>query len=359
MLTKPRVPGLMQNRYPGTLLDPASAGIEMEDLLDDDDYYDFSEDGPDDGDSMEDEVAAHLGMPVDSFAQMVASRTPITWRQFSQLMSGSGRDRAAMARAVANRSSPWDDETIIKCTFEALIPAFDPRPGRSNVNQTLEVELPAVVNDATFFCSGSSNSSTSGAPQHSSASSNASRTLPKKDIDGQLRFFLRGPNMAGVDNVTVEMDDDSSSLFRYMQIINNNVNWATKNDRARRIWEPTYSICYCSADQPANIEPTRIPCEEQSTPAQVNQCLELIGLLSRIQEKLPEAEISPSVFVSDKMTLKITQVLSDALVVAARALPEWCSRLVYKFPCLFTVETRNMYMQVGVFFLTKSFSHQN
>uniref|UniRef100_A0A1I7V093 E3 ubiquitin-protein ligase n=1 Tax=Caenorhabditis tropicalis TaxID=1561998 RepID=A0A1I7V093_9PELO len=291
--------GLMQSRYPVTLLDPGAA------------------DGPDDGDSMEDEVAAHLGMPVDSFAK---------------LMSGSNRERAAMARVVASsRTPPWEDETVVKCSFEALIPAFDPRPGRSNVNQTLEVELPPVFNEF-----GNSKSSSS--------------TKRHKD---QVRFFLRGPNMSGVDNITVEMDDDSCSLFHYMQIINNNANWATKSDRSRRIWEPTYSICYCAYDQ-KNIDVSSIPDGESTTPLLVNQCLETIGLLSRIQESMPEAEISPNVFISDKLTLKITQVLSDALVVAARALPEWCSRLIYKYPCLFTVETRNMYMQATAFGVSRT-----
>ncbi|EGT44701.1 hypothetical protein CAEBREN_31965 [Caenorhabditis brenneri] len=322
---------LMQNRYPVTLLDPAGAGIEMDEMMDDDDYYDFSEDGPDDGDSVEDEVAAHLGLPVDSFASMVASRTPITWRQFSELMSGSNRERAAMARAVASSRSPWEDETVVKCSFEALIPAFDPRPGRSNVNQTLEVELPANVNEFGSTRAASSN---------------------KKSRE-QVRFFLRGPNMSGVDNITVEMNDDSSSLFRYMQLINNNANWATKSDRGRRIWEPTYSICYCSHDQD-KVEVSNIPDEESCTPPQVNQCLETIRLLSCIQETMPLAEITPNVFISDKLTLKITQVLSDALVVAARALPEWCSRLIYKYPCLFSVETRNMYMQATAFGVSRT-----
>ncbi|CAI2350375.1 unnamed protein product [Caenorhabditis sp. 36 PRJEB53466] len=339
--------GLMANRYPVTLLDPAhGGGLEMDDLMDDDDYYDFSEDGPDEGDSMEDEVAAHLGMPVDSFASMVAAR----------------RDRAAMARAVAagSRGSPWDDESVIKCTFEALIPAFDPRPGRSNVNQTLEVELPGVVNDSSFFSNTPLNipaSSGSGGGQQAPAPTVRNIIPPstvRNDSDTQLRFFLRGPNMSGVDNVTVEMDDDASSLFRYMQAINNNVNWATKNDRSRRIWEPTYSICYCSADQPCTIEVSKIATEESQTPTRVNQCLEMLGLLSRIQEAMPDAEIQPSVFISDKLTLKITQVLSDALVVAARALPEWCSRLVYQYPYLFTVDTRNMYMQATAFGVSRT-----
>lgn len=29
----------------------------------------------------------------------------------------------------------WDDEFVLKRQFAALIPAFDPRPGRTNVNQ--------------------------------------------------------------------------------------------------------------------------------------------------------------------------------------------------------------------------------
>lgn len=29
----------------------------------------------------------------------------------------------------------WDDEFVLKRQFSALIPAFDPRPGRTNVNQ--------------------------------------------------------------------------------------------------------------------------------------------------------------------------------------------------------------------------------
>jgi hypothetical protein len=33
------------------------------------------------------------------------------------------------------RRKPWDDEYVLKRKFSALIPAFDPRPGRTNVNQ--------------------------------------------------------------------------------------------------------------------------------------------------------------------------------------------------------------------------------
>lgn len=43
----------------------------------------------------------------------------------------------------------WDDEFVLKRQFSALIPAFDPRPGRTNVNQIAEIEVPQSVDVAT------------------------------------------------------------------------------------------------------------------------------------------------------------------------------------------------------------------
>lgn len=37
----------------------------------------------------------------------------------------------------------WDDEFVLKRQFSALIPAFDPRPGRTNVNQISDLDIPA------------------------------------------------------------------------------------------------------------------------------------------------------------------------------------------------------------------------
>ena len=39
------------------------------------------------------------------------------------------------------RRRTWDDEYVLKRQFSALIPAFDPRPGRTNVNQTQDFEI--------------------------------------------------------------------------------------------------------------------------------------------------------------------------------------------------------------------------
>lgn len=60
------------------------------------------------------------------------------------------------ARPTKRRS--WDDEYVLKRQFSALIPAFDPRPGRTNVNQTTGryiyrkiVFYPSFVKDAILF----------------------------------------------------------------------------------------------------------------------------------------------------------------------------------------------------------------
>lgn len=42
---------------------------------------------------------------------------------------------AGAARGGGRR--PWDDDFVLKRQFSALIPAFDPRPGRTNLNQTV------------------------------------------------------------------------------------------------------------------------------------------------------------------------------------------------------------------------------
>uniref|UniRef100_A0A158P7N2 E3 ubiquitin-protein ligase n=1 Tax=Angiostrongylus cantonensis TaxID=6313 RepID=A0A158P7N2_ANGCA len=225
----------------------------------------------------------------------------------------------------------WDDELVLKCSFQALIPAFDPRPGRTNVNQTQDVELPSVV------------------PDPAQAKPRFSQT-----DEASLRLFLRGPNMSGIENVTIEMAADDHSLFYYAQALVGAIDWGAKCERSRRVWEPTYNLIYEDASLPYVTKFSPISSDDSKVPPAVDECLEVIGLLSRIGERFPDAQISPQVFISDKLTLKLTQELSDALVVAARAMPDWCERLIYGYPCLFSAETKNMYMQATAFGVSRT-----
>ncbi|VDM81009.1 unnamed protein product, partial [Strongylus vulgaris] len=160
--------------------------------------------------------------------------------------------------------------------------------------------------------------------------------------------------MSGVENVTLEMAADDHSLFYYVQSLVGAIDWGTKCERSRRVWEPTYTLIYEDASLPYVTKFSQISSDYSKVPPAVNECLEVIGLLSRIGERFPDAQLSPQVFISDKLTQKLTQELSDALVVAARAMPDWCERLIYTYPCLFSAETKNMYMQATAFGVSRT-----
>ncbi|CAI4227539.1 unnamed protein product [Auanema sp. JU1783] len=314
--------GLMQ-----TVMDPNNTPLEVEELLDEDDYFD-EEDGNEE--DMDDEF--HLDVPVESLLSAFGSRNEksysLNWKQLSQLMGSTLESKFRECRSSSRFTRSWDEDIVLKCAFPALIPAFDPRPGRTNVNQTQEVELPSVVPEAS-----------NQKPQNDSTS---------------LRLFLRGPNMPGISNVTVEMKDDDESVFRYVQDLINIIKWESKFERNRRVWEPTYSLIYEDSNCPPITIASDIPLESDAVPETVNECLEVIRLLARVVERLPDAQITPQVFISDKITLKLTQELSDALVVASRALPLWCERLVYTYPCLFAMETRNMYINATAYGVSRA-----
>lgn len=50
-----------------------------------------------------------------------------------------------------SKRDAWDDEFILKRHFSALIPAFDPRPGRTNVNQTSDIDIPPPPDDSILM----------------------------------------------------------------------------------------------------------------------------------------------------------------------------------------------------------------
>jgi len=77
----------------------------------------------------------------------------------------------------------WDDEFVLKRQFLALIPAFDPRPGRTNINQTQDFSIPAP-----------------GSTEASQSEVLETVAQPK------LALFLRGPSQPGVCTVMLFMD---------------------------------------------------------------------------------------------------------------------------------------------------------
>lgn len=51
----------------------------------------------------------------------------------------------------SSKRRAWDDEFVLKRQFSALIPAFDPRPGRTNINQVSNVLVSNKLDTLIFF----------------------------------------------------------------------------------------------------------------------------------------------------------------------------------------------------------------
>lgn len=71
----------------------------------------------------------------------------------------------------------WDDEYVLKGQFSALIPAFDPRPGRVNVNQTTDLDVP---------------------PPGTTEKTEGSTPVIDTTHQPKIQLYLRGPNIPGV-----------------------------------------------------------------------------------------------------------------------------------------------------------------
>eukprot|EP00116_Pleurobrachia_bachei_P006098 sb/3466360/ len=90
-------------------------GVDMDIGDDDDDDDDDDDEDDDDDDEEEDDLGYDIDLESD--------------------------DECLDHRPLRKRI--WDDEVVLKRQFSALIPAFDPRPGRNNVAHTTDIEITA------------------------------------------------------------------------------------------------------------------------------------------------------------------------------------------------------------------------
>ena len=104
----------------------------------------------------------------------------------------------------------WDDEFVLKRQFSALIPAFDPRPGRTNVNQTSDLEIPlpgADIAGAEAVVTPSTSSSTG------ACSDESCDLVPQP----KLHLTIRGPSMPNVPDVEIDLNDSDWTVFKAVQ----------------------------------------------------------------------------------------------------------------------------------------------
>ncbi|GAB0092249.1 E3 ubiquitin-protein ligase Ufd4 [Sergentomyia squamirostris] len=264
---------------------------------------------------------------------------------------------------AAGKRKSWDDEYVLKRQFSALIPAFDPRPGRTNVNQTTDLEIPPP-----------------GSELHTQ--SHDVTLIPQPS----LHLVLKGPNLAGVPDVEIPLTNPDWTIFRAVQELMQMTN-LNKTEKLRKIWEPTYTIIYREATSKednnassgegrttpvvsvfssgrsggSTLSPSSpLPMTPSTLHCSVDDVLQLLSQINTINEqhKVDDSENSTSLsgdlFMSKKITNKLVQQIQDPLVLSSNSLPSWCEDLNQSCPFLFPFETRQLYFSSTAFGASRS-----
>lgn len=289
--------------------------------------------------------------------------------------------------AAAGKRKSWDDEFVLKRSFSALIPAFDPRPGRTNVNQTSDIEVPP--------------------PGSGTEATVQNDTLPIPQPS--LYLVLRGPNLPGITDVEIPLTNPDWTIFRAVQELIQMTN-LSKQDKLKKIWEPTYTIVYREATKDDNsntdeggrntpilISNTRStmtlsPCSPMPTTPTNNitnsaaaaaaaatvaattlQCsvddvLQLLAQINSIDNSLKNhhyhrithneddemKHLGIDLYISKKITNKLLQQIQDPLVLSSNSLPSWCEDFNQSCPFLFPFDTRQVYFNCTAFGASRS-----
>ncbi|XP_011189869.2 E3 ubiquitin-protein ligase Ufd4 isoform X3 [Zeugodacus cucurbitae] len=337
--------------------------------MDDDDEMDEDNDDEENEDEYEEVGVSRL----NTLLQVMVSRNLLTFMDDETL-----ENRLA---GVSKRKS-WDDEFVLKRQFSALIPAFDPRPGRTNVNQTSDLEIPA--------------------PGTSAESLRQDEHVPLPQP--VLSLVLRGPSIGGVPDVEIELSNSEWTIFRAVQELLQ-VSQLNKTDKFRKAWEPTYTIVYREVTPQecvsAGISGTVMECDDgpntpvvssksgastlspnspirgefttsENVTCSVDDVLQLLSQLNALNQKESVTEATNTttvsadtnttaggnlpheIFMSKKITNKLQQQIQDPLVLASNSLPNWCEDLNQACPFLFPFETRQLYFNFTAFGASRS-----
>ncbi|OWF47209.1 E3 ubiquitin-protein ligase HECTD1 [Mizuhopecten yessoensis] len=261
------------------------------------------------------------------------------------------------------RRKTWDDEFVLKRQFSALIPAFDPRPGRTNVNQTQDFEIP-----------------TPGTDDLSMAESSDQVLQPK------LAIYIKAPGLPGMEDGEVCLGQEKSCIFKYIQKLLTQGPASNRTERLKRIWEPTYTIVYkalkdgeskqelekmtdsvyrqigAQADSQGYqiLSEWDIPRNNDPTACTMDHVLQLLQrLYAIVMEPTPTTlmnydrplllNVTAEEFISKKITNKLVQQTQDPLVLASNALPDWCEKLTKYCPMLCSFDTRQIYFTCTAF----------
>lgn len=261
-----------------------------------------------------------------------------------------------------------------------LLPAFDPRPGRTNANQTVDLEIQEPSNCISF----SRKRKESTASVGSSGSSKAGSQSPKLLLSFKTTTYAN-------KEVEIDLVNPNWSIFSALQHLSQAAG-NNKQEKLRRVWDSVYTVCYREIKEDeldgldrtlpinkATIRTTNNAEVEEvlnvgesadqsfrslsdvlvllkllySQAAACNEQEQLKGLGS-LEEDEQSFALLREEYISKKITNKLIQQIQDPLVLTSSSLPEWCEHLMYQYPILFPFEIRQMFFQSTAFGTSRS-----
>ncbi|XP_073924312.1 E3 ubiquitin-protein ligase HECTD1 isoform X6 [Castor canadensis] len=212
-------------------LDSCRASTLLAELDDDEDLPEpDEEDDENEDDNQEDQEYEEI-LRRPSLQRRAGSRSDVTHHavtsQLPQVPAGAGsrpigEQEEEEYETKGGRRRTWDDDYVLKRQFSALVPAFDPRPGRTNVQQTTDLEIPPP-----------------GTPQSELLEEVECTPSPR------LALTLKVTGLGTTREVELPLTNFRSTIFYYVQkLLQLSCNGNVKSDKLRRIWEPTYTIMY-------------------------------------------------------------------------------------------------------------------
>lgn len=171
--------------------------------------------------------------------------------EYQEVMVSRNLLAAFMEEEAAPPSSKrraWDDEFVLKRQFSALIPAFDPRPGRTNVNQVRIDTFPRTIrgvleNKAACFLTHIDFEQTTDLeiPPPGSETWSTSHAGSSTITGPKLSLSLKGPGLPGIPDVEIPLVEPHSSIFQAVQQLMQLTELGSKQEKLKRIWEPIYT----------------------------------------------------------------------------------------------------------------------
>jgi len=284
-----------------------------------------------------------------------------------------------------NKRKNWNDEYVLKRNYAELIPAFDPRPGRTNMNQTVDLEIQEPSSLTSCIKKRRESSISTG----NSKNSQSSRIL--------LSFKMT--NTSTNKEVEIDLVNPNWTIFSALQYLTQASNNG-KQDKLRRLYDQVYTICYREIkENELELLDPNLPIHKASIRTinqnnnevetilnnngdctidqglkSLNDVLTLLKLLYTQMNEINEPKIlltdcnlqvdeliksdsfdlSKDDFISKKITNKLMQQIQDPLVLTSQSYPEWCENLIYKYPMLFPFPAREVFLQSAGFGTSRS-----